>query len=147
MVVVVGVLIWTEGCQPSRDIVPCGQLPDVTGCPTSRGGTCSDPECAALYECVDGTWDKVASCDQDTTTSVGGGGQGGHGTGGCSEVVIDISGQAVGCQPDLQEPDCPVAAAQACQPCLTGCVDFFFCASDGWLSVAYCDRNGALVVE
>jgi hypothetical protein len=58
---------------------------------------------------------------------------------------IDTSGQASGC-PGLQRPDCPVEAANTCQPCLTGCTDFLYCEAAGWLAVAYCDEDGQLIV-
>jgi hypothetical protein len=46
----------------------------------------------------------------------------------------------------LQRPDCPVEAANTCQPCLTGCTDFLYCEAAGWLAVAYCDEDGQLIV-
>lgn len=134
------------GCQPSPVIAVCDELPDPTACPTGRGGTCKDPECSALYECVEGTWERVQICEQNHAGG-GGAGQGGQGAqGGCLEVPIDTDSPFDGCGPDLQPPDCPVEAASACQPCTTGCLDFFSCDSDGWTLVAYCDEDGAFVV-
>jgi hypothetical protein len=63
--------------------------------------------------------------------------------------VLDHTGEKSGCKPDLQEPDCPVAAAETCAgaSCLTGCVDFFLCTADGWVTRAYCDESGELITR
>jgi hypothetical protein len=62
--------------------------------------------------------------------------------------MIDKTGETTGCEPDLQSPDCPVAAAEVCAAsvCLTDCTDFFLCTKDGWVDVAYCDEEGQLIV-
>lgn len=140
--------VLTHGCS-SRDIVPCGLIPD-DGCPTGRGGTCDDETCAALYDCLDGTWVLETTCEQ----SVGGGGAGGAsmgpgagGQGACNGVELDHTGELEACSPPLQNPDCPAAAAELCRPCETGCVDFFMCRQDGWNAVAFCDEDGNVVVE
>lgn len=102
-----------------------------------------------MYACNDGAW----SLDQVCAAAEvgGGGGAGGAGSGGdqggCHGVAIDATGEAPNCTPDLQLPDCPASAAEACEPCLTGCVDFFVCTSDGWDARAYCGEDGEVVVD
>ncbi|APR79381.1 Hypothetical protein A7982_04728 [Minicystis rosea] len=136
------------GCPTLPAPVPCGQIPSG-GCPSGRGGTCDDPTCTSLYDCVDGTWVSVAVCEAPD------GGAGGSGSGGglpdagpCTPVEIDTTGQKQNCTPDLQDPDCPVEAALGCaeKVCLTGCADFYMCTANGWQAVAYCDEDGGLIV-
>ena len=132
----------------SPGVQTCGQIPQ-DGCPIGRGGTCDDVYCAALYDCVQGSWDIVTSCDQNPVTAAvsTGAGAGGGGEGGCAPVGIDHSTEVEGCTPDLQEPDCPAVAAETCpNPCLTGCSDFFLCEADGWGLVAFCDDELDLVL-
>ncbi|HEY4121840.1 MAG TPA: hypothetical protein VGM56_28430 [Byssovorax sp.] len=129
----------------------CGEIPD-DGCPVGRGGTCDDPTCPALYDCVDGAWVVVTRC---TPTDGGGGGggdgadagdAGGSGAGGgdCTPFTFDHAGEAQGCHPDLETPDCPAVVAEGCleQACLTDCSDFFLCKPIGWVDVGYCDEDG-----
>jgi hypothetical protein len=138
-------------------VVACGQIADG-GCPLGRGGTCNDTACRGLYDCVEGSWVLVARC----SGSDGGGGSaaaGGMagmagaagsgaaaGAGGCVGVTLDHTGETQGCVPELQLPDCSAVAAETCQPCLTGCVDFFLCRELGWSSVAFCTEEGELIV-
>jgi hypothetical protein len=134
------------GCQSPTTVQRCGEIPGG-GCPLGRGGTCADLECDALYDCLDGSWRLTQVCDPGTGgEGAGGDGAGGGAGGGCEGVVIDDPG-GTGCTPDLQEPDCPAAAAAACHPCLTGCADFFVCAARGWEAVAFCDEDGHVVLE
>ena len=134
------------GCGASSGVQTCGAIPDG-GCPLGRGGTCDDASCAALYDCVDGDWTAVEVCDPGdgatTSSSVASGAGGG---GGCEPPVLDRTGEVEGCTPDLLEPDCPAAAAEVCDPCSTGCADFFLCTADGWIDVAACDASGELQV-
>lgn len=132
----------------SPELLLCDRIPDG-GCPVGRGGTCDDPHCAALYDCVQGDWTVVEEC-----APVGGAGEGGGagataegGAGGCVLPQFDHTRQTSGCEPDLQPPDCPVEAAEVCgDPCLTECVDFYLCVPEGWESVGFCDELGALVI-
>lgn len=139
------VLSSVSGCGSNR-IQRCGVLPDPEACPIERGGTCEDPACTALYGCYDGEWRLEETCSQ-----AGSGGAGAQGAspaaGGCNGVQIDRTGEAVGCSPPLQEPDCPAAAAELCRPCETVCVDFYLCRAEGWEAVAFCDENRNVVVE
>jgi hypothetical protein len=125
----------------------CGEIQEG-GCPIGRGGTCDDAACLALYDCVEGAWTLVERCGRS-----GGGGDGGVPDGdgtddACAPVVLDHSGEATGCRPSLQHPDCPVEAVETCaaSACATGCLDFFLCTRDGWTGVAYCTEEGQIVV-
>lgn len=125
----------------------CGEIPQ-DGCPVGRGGTCDDPYCAALYDCVQGDWTQTETCPDNPVTSSAsvGAGAGGGGEGGCAPLMIDHATEANGCTPDLQEPDCPAVAAETCpNPCLTGCVDFFLCEKEGWRLVAFCAEDLTLM--
>ena len=126
----------------------CGEIQE-DGCPIGRGGTCEDQFCAALYDCVAGDWTLVETCEAfgggdsggagGGTTTVGGSG----GTGGECSFEFDHAGEAGDCEPDLQEPDCPAAAAEhTCAPCSTGCLEFFLCTEQGWENVGYCLETG-----
>ncbi|MBK8252318.1 MAG: hypothetical protein IPK82_06565 [Polyangiaceae bacterium] len=155
-----GVTLVCLGCSPyDTQIVLCDQIPDG-GCPTGRGGTCEDKLCQALYDCVNGVWQRTEVCEGN---AAGAGGSGGNlpsgGSGGsvgglggaggeCTPVMFDHSNDAEGCTPDLQTPDCPAAVAESCaeQACTTGCLDFFLCTQNGWNAVAYCDEDGNFFV-
>jgi hypothetical protein len=166
-------LVASPSCQSFPDSAPCNSIPDG-GCPLDRGGTCDDPDCAALYGCDNGTWSFLQTCDQPdggagaggAVTGTGGGGGGGPvydgGLDGCTPVVINTTGETMDCTPDLagEEGDCPIQAALGCaqRACLTGCSDFFLCVSVGtagcigspgpcWIDVAYCTDDGQFVVS
>jgi hypothetical protein len=149
-VVVAFVACCALGC-PRQELLLCGTIPEG-GCPIGRGGSCEDVLCAALYDCVEGSWTSVQTCPE-VAGSGGGGGSGGAGAGGgqggepCTVVEIDHSAEVAGCEPDLQHPDCPAVAAETCAEtaCLTDCLDFYLCMRDGWQTVAYCDERGQLV--
>lgn len=143
-------LLWLgASCGSLGRVQTCGEIPEA-GCPIGRGGTCDDQLCAALYDCVDGAWTEVEDCGRVVGAGgagVGGaGGQGGD-AGGCQSVEIDRSAETFGCTPGLLEPDCPIAAAEVCDPCSTGCVDFWMCTGDGWASIGYCDELGRFVLD
>jgi hypothetical protein len=127
-------------CGSEPQAVSCGQIPNG-GCPLHRGGTCEDVTCTAIYGCAeDGTWRHVETCSnppQDAGTNLDG----------CTVVTIDHTGETTGCKPDLQNPDCPVEAAEQCANtvCQIDCIDFFLCTNEGWTVVAYCNEDGQLV--
>jgi hypothetical protein len=142
------------GCG-SGDLQLCGQIPSG-GCPLGRGGSCDDVACRGLYDCVEGQWTIVTRCsgvDGGGGAAAGGsggssGGSGGSsGAGGCVGVALDHTGEVQGCTPELELPDCPAAVAESCQPCLSGCSDFFLCMPEGWLDVAFCTDEGQIVVN
>ena len=163
-----------SGCYP-YDTTPklCEAAVPEGACPTGRGGTCDDPSCNALYDCIESEWQLITTCPAHTggggsgagggaggqTTSTGGtGGMAGGGTGAgggggqCTPVGFDHTGESTGCVPDLQVPDCPASAADPCEEtaCLTDCLDFYLCREDasgkGWVPVGYCDDAGKLVI-
>jgi hypothetical protein len=144
---VAGAALPAGGCSDAPTVTPCGEIP-AGGCPHARGGTCEDPACAGLYDCVDGSWTRALECSADGGSDGGDGGDAGPGPT-CSPVTIAHVGEVTGCKPDLQNPDCPVAAAEtACREsaCLTGCLDFFLCTKAGWTVVASCDEQGDLSI-
>jgi hypothetical protein len=132
----------------SGGVERCGEIPS-DGCPVGRGGTCDDPYCGALYNCIDGRWALATTCEGFGPGGAGGGGGSGGtpGSGGCQNVVIDKTGESTGCTPDLALPDCAAVAAESCHPCTTGCADFFLCTDQGWEAVAFCDQDGQVVLE
>ncbi|WP_437726534.1 hypothetical protein [Sorangium sp. So ce861] len=141
------------GCDPVAEPALCGEIPQG-GCPIGRGGSCDDAACRALHDCLDGAWTEVARCDRpgepalDAGADSGDAGAGGGEDGGCEAVALDHGGEAQGCTPALQLPDCPAEAAETCADaaCRTGCIDFFLCTEEGWRGVAYCDDQGRVVV-
>lgn len=126
-------------------IEPCGVIPEG-GCPVGRGGTCDDMTCSGLFDCVDGDWSLVETCDRGSGGSGSTSSSVSSSSTGCVPAQIDHTGEVEGCTPDLEPPDCPAAAAELCNPCLTGCVDFFICVSAGWKDVAFCTEEGELVL-
>ncbi|WP_437280725.1 hypothetical protein WME90_09245 [Sorangium sp. So ce375] len=134
------------GCDPIEEPQLCREIPQG-GCPVGRGGTCDDAACGALYDCFEGAWTEVARCDAPGEPVEEAGVGGGPG-GACEMITLDRSGEAAGCTPALQQPDCPAEAAETCvdTACSTGCVDFFLCTAEGWRAVAYCDGQGRVTV-
>lgn len=131
---------------------PCGVLPDPTACPaSSRGGTCEDRSCSALYTCRDGSWVFVEACPdnlagQGGTAGQAGAGSGGAGVGGAGGCLSVTS--PGGC-PTLQFPDCDAALIEACpaEACALGCEAFLRCEGPDWSEnyAGYCDENGELM--
>src|SRR5262245_38952376 len=116
-------------CQPTLPAPElCGEIPSG-GCPVGRGGTCDDPTCGALYDCVDGNWTRTETCAPPDGGGGGGGAPGDGGDGGpdadaCTPFMFDHTGEMLDCMPDLENPpDCPAAAAEGCleTACLVGC--------------------------
>lgn len=137
-----------SGCGGGGEIKLCGEIPQ-DGCPIGRGGTCADLVCAALYDCVDGKWTRIKQCPPLSDGGPGSDGGDGGVDAACMPVMLNHQDEATGCTPDLQEPDCPVIAAETCAAlaCQSGCMDFFLCTADGgWKEEAYCDDQGNLVV-
>jgi hypothetical protein len=137
------------GCnQAGVDLQLCGEIP-AGGCPIGRGGTCADQACSALYDCVDGAWKETQACTVlDGGSDVSDAETPDAAADGCTQVVIDHTGETTGCKPDLQNPDCPAVAAEQCAEtaCLTDCIDFYLCRQDGWILVAYCNEKGQVVL-
>ena len=135
------------GCQGFPPVILCGEIPEG-GCPKGRGGSCEDELCSALYDCVVGEWRVVETCSPDADAGSGDAGPEDAGSDACTPVTIDHTGETTGCTPELQEPDCPVVAAETCaeHACTTGCVDFFLCTEQGWADVAFCTEEGTIEV-
>lgn len=145
-----------SGCDDGNALLLCGEIP-ANGCPLGRGGSCDDQVCAALYDCEGGKWTLAVDCSGDAGTSATSGSAGDSGPDApCTPVALSHAGELTGCEPALEEPDCPAAVADgACaeSACLTGCIDFYLCVHDpdplhdrGWSTVAYCDEDGQLVI-
>ena len=135
-------------CAGDEPLALCGTIP-AGGCPIGRGGTCDDPTCGAVYDCVDSTWRVTKQCTGNPGADAGASTDAGAPDAPCGAIAIDHTGEASSCAPQLEEPDCPAVAAEQCAAtaCLTGCVDFFLCTKDGWKTVAYCDDDGSLVAS
>jgi hypothetical protein len=135
------------GCSSLPPPLLCGEIPD-RGCPIGRGGSCDDAACSALYDCVEGAWTAVVRCDQAPSAAADAGAGAGGSDVACAPVAVEHAGEATGCLPGLQHPDCPVEAAEVCEEtaCATGCLDFFLCTNDGWTGVAYCTEQGQIIV-
>lgn len=134
-------------CGSLPPYIPCGQIP-ADGCPIGRGGSCDDPVCEALYDCVDGVWRRVEACPFGTDAGEDANADAGLSPDACEVLVLDHKGETTGCKPDLQNPDCPAVAAETCSSsaCLTDCIDFYLCTANGWSLVAYCNEEGQIVV-
>jgi hypothetical protein len=151
------VAAYLASCTTFERPEPCGEIP-TDGCPRGDSGTCEDPVCAALYDCVDGSWSLAEECPGFVAGGGGVGAEGGDagggvggglaagGAGGCG-TAIDLSREVSGCAPELQAPDCPAdIVLSSCEPCGGECLDFFLCKEEGWVSVAFCSPEGELVV-
>lgn len=135
-----GLLFGAVACETLPPRLDCGALPDASACPTSRGGTCDDAACSALYRCTESGWAFVQRCEVGGFGGAGAGGAGGAaGAPLCEQVTRDAA-----C-PALQPPDCDEAAARACptQACLGQCDVFLTCTSSGWSEeiAGYCDEG------
>lgn len=138
-------------CAGEGPIAPCPPLGDGQ-CTKSRGGSCVDATCRAIYVCEpDRTWrlDEVCAAGDagtdaaDARADEAGDGDDAGGLG--CDAAIEAS-TATGCAPELELPDCPVEAAHGCAAaaCATGCEAFFACTSAGWSEqpVASCVDGG-----
>lgn len=134
------------GCQGFEDIPECGVVP-AGGCPTSRGGSCDDQACAAIYACTESGWALRKTCERDGGEDASDAATEPDGPM-CGDAVT-MEGMADTCDPnEVLTPDCPIQVALGCPgtACLTGCADFFVCRTDGWVEAAYCDDvTGELV--
>ena len=145
-------LLVASACDTSTDLPLCLDPIPEGGCPIGRGGTCDDASCNALFDCIDRAWTLQQRCSGGTgggSAGTGGGSATAGAGGSCTKVMLDHVGETTGCKPDLENPDCPIQAAETCAEtaCLTSCVDFFLCTKDGWTSVAYCDDQGQLFLS
>jgi len=151
----------TSGCDSGTAPLLCGEIP-AGGCPLGRGGTCDDPLCAGLYDCVEGKWTLATDCTTNGATSGSSGSSGSSGgdagaDGACTPIALSHEGEMTGCKPDLQAPDCPVSLTEgACVETVcnvTDCLDFYLCIYDKvqvdhrvWSAVAGCDLDAGFRV-
>jgi hypothetical protein len=148
---VAALILWIlaalQGCQGFDSAPHCSELPQGA-CPDSRGGSCKDQACTAIYTCTEHGWVLNAVCDRDGGVADTGK-EAADGPWSCGDASVELEGATSGCDPnELTAPDCPVQAATGCAEtaCLTGCADFFLCKTEGWIAVAYCDEDtGALI--
>ena len=151
-------LLLLASCSDAPPLQLCGEIPEG-GCPIGRGGTCLDPTCTGVYDCVGGNWTVTEQCTAPTTSAASSSGSGVGGEGGGAACGVTLTDEqkmheAHGCSPGLESPDCPAVAAETCSAC-SGCEDFFVCwgvaadcapgSAPCWLDMAYCDENGEVV--
>ena len=150
---VIGALILLQcvlalGCD-ERIHTTCGELPEANACPQSRGGTCDDTSCSALYRCdSNGKWTKVKTCDQNISDG-GVKDSGSETSNNCTprnDVGADEPGESCA---NLQAPDCDLFVAAICpeSACTSGCDSFLRCENGSWSDsyIAYCNENGELI--
>lgn len=133
-------------CEEPLQRYPCGVLPDPSACPASRGGSCEDRSCSALYECKANSWVFVETCAQKESGGaggVGGTGQAGNSLAGASLCEVSNSTECSA----LQLPDCDESLLKTCTPdevCELGCEGFLRCEGGEWSVsyVAYCNEEG-----
>jgi len=154
------------GCSTTdAEATRCVDIP-ANGCPSGDVDVCTDPTCAAAYDCnPDGTWSLDHTCpgfhpvDAGRADDAGRDAGEGTGTGTGGSVCIDaglppgasLSYGGLQC-PDLEPPDCPlgevlVCSTNAVNACIeTGCQGLFYCDSMGWHSWGDCEDDGGLVL-
>ncbi len=141
------------GCEDVALPEPCANIPDG-GCPRKGSQVCTDPTCEAVYVCTaDRTWqlDSVCAAREAGVVAVDAGRDAAVGDATVSRLrdgAIDVPGASggPGCSA-LEEPDCPLGAAQACPlSSCCGCDDLFVCANGGWSVWGKC-ANGTLTKQ
>ncbi len=141
-------VIHLNSCGSLGDVQPCGQIPDE-GCPIGRGGSCLDLECRALYDCSEGRWVIVQTCENNGGTGGASetGNEGGSGGGNSCETVEFDHTNEISCDFQLQLPECKASEAESmCQDqiCNSGCEVFLMCTIDvpEGVDVGMCDEEG-----
>ena len=127
----VTVILAAGGCRDDvPTALPCRNVPDG-GCPRSKGVSCEDPSCRAVYLCREGNvWELEQTCPSRPPPAP------------VDASVRDALPDALpdappgawggpGCGP-LQVPDCALAVGLACPGGCCGCDDFFVCEGGGW---------------
>ncbi len=135
-----GIIGLVIACDDTAAPVTCHDIPDG-GCPVQNGLECSDPTCAAAYNCEpDGGWSLAYTCpppdggvvDVANETAA-------------SDAGYDIDAPpgafgGPGCE-DLEQPDCPLGLVLVCGSCC-GCEDLFVCDDGGWDPWGECTDAG-----
>ena len=131
-------------CDSTPPPITCYGIPP-NGCPDQGSATCTDPTCAAVYECqADGGWALAYSCPPP---------EGGapDADAGSDAPVIRDSGWDIDAPPgafggpgciDLQQPDCPLGTVLICNAQCCGCESLFVCADGGWDFWGVCTDAG-----
>jgi hypothetical protein len=114
---------------------------------------CTDPCCAAAYQCVGNTWSlahacpgySASKCSDGATTSVTNLQEAGV----CDAAVALPPGAngGPGCI-DLEPPDCPVGEVLTCgaASCVqSACEALWYCEDGEWWEWGTCDADGGLV--
>jgi hypothetical protein len=148
------------GCTTTdHDAVRCDDIP-TNGCPVGDVDVCTDPTCAAAYECnTDGSWTLDHSCPNFVPP---------HDAGpqdadaapdasfvSCLDAGLPPGASALGGTQciDLEPPDCPLGEVLACtegtanQCVVTGCESLYVCESSGWVAWGECEEDGGLLLN
>ena len=157
-------LLAAVGCdQGGYQAVTCSKEIPTNGCPVDPAAQeCSDPCCAAGYNCTNGEWVlaftcssfNIANCqtsaasNSDAATDATSDGAVDSGaTSSCIDLNLPPGANANGGPQciDLELPDCPVGLVQ-CSPdsCRTdGCDGLFYCTAEGeWIQWGGCAEDG-----
>jgi hypothetical protein len=116
-------------------------------CPTDLDAdVCSDVECASVYACDNGTWTFVQTCPNYSADAGVHPFEAGPEASGEVDAPFDAPPGAFGgpgCT-DLEEPDCPLGTALACQHSFDccECIDLFVCDDGGWELWGECGDGG-----
>jgi hypothetical protein len=137
------------GCEEGAVAAACKALPDPSGCPLARGGSCSDRSCSAIYSCQEGAWQLVERCaqatDADASVDGGAGADGGLEQDAQSCQASPSAGPSC---PPLQDGECDARYLDACPEgaCDTGCEVYLRCEGGDWSAgyAGYCDADGTL---
>lgn len=135
----------SSACEESAEVQRCGALEDPHGCPISRGGSCADRACGALYACQEGAWARVEICDNQLPDA------GDQPDAGDDAALCEAGAEAPSppCPP-LLLPECDATLLDGCLSdiaCMSGCEVFLRCQGGDWAAsyAAYCDDEGNLV--
>jgi len=128
----------TPSCAEEATAQACTNVP-AGGCPLSRGVSCEDPTCAAVYACRDGNvWELDRTCPPREAGAPVDAGEASDAADAAPNPPRDASTDAPpgayggpGCDV-LQLPDCSLGLALACPSGCCGCEDLFVCESGGW---------------
>ena len=144
LAILAGANLLASSCSDTPPAVRCKNIP-AGGCPLSHGVACDDPACAAVYACVDETWQLDRVCPKRADASGAVDAAGDRVTSGDAPVrdvsLPDGAYGGPGCR-DLQLPECSLGAALACASCC-GCEELFVCAAGGWNLWGTCE-NGVI---
>jgi hypothetical protein len=138
-------------CNGAPPPLQCPEIPKG-GCPPDNGATvCSDPTCAAIYDCVNGAWSLQMTCPQPPHDAAAADAHEAAPDGGLplDATTIDAPPGAFGgpgCI-SLEMPDCPAGTGLECASQLgcCGCQDLFVCDDGGWNLWGECGDAGVTV--